>query len=62
MPGYKVLPPQSNIIFLGYNTMTAKLYDKAYVFFKMNIYNYPASANAFDSLPSNVSPQALSAG
>jgi len=50
MLGYKVLPPQSTINFLGYNNMSAKNYDKAYAFFKMNIDNYPASANAFDSM------------
>lgn len=50
MLGYKVLPPQSTVNFLGYNTMSARLYDKAYAFFKMNIDNYPASANAFDSM------------
>lgn len=50
MLGYKVLPPQSTINFLGYNNLTSKLYDKAYGFFKMNIDNYPASANVFDSM------------
>lgn len=50
MLGYTVLPPQSTVNFLGYNNMSAKLYEKAYAFFKMNIDNYPASANAFDSM------------
>lgn len=50
MLGYSVLPPQSTINFLGYNNLSSKLYDKAYGFFKMNINNYPASANAFDSM------------
>ncbi|RTY88005.1 alpha/beta hydrolase-fold protein [Flavobacterium sp. GT3R68] len=50
MLGYTVLPPQSTINFLGYNNLSGKRYDKAYGFFKMNIDNYPASANAFDSM------------
>jgi predicted alpha/beta superfamily hydrolase len=50
MLGYSVLPPQSTINFLGYNNLSGKLYEKAYGFFKMNIDNYPASANAFDSM------------
>jgi tetratricopeptide (TPR) repeat protein len=50
MLGYSVLPPESTINFLGYNNLSSKLYEKAYGFFKMNIDNYPASANAFDSM------------
>lgn len=50
MLGYTVLPPQSTINFLGYNNMSGKLYDKAFSFFKMNIHNYPESANAYDSM------------
>ena len=50
MLGYTVLPPQSTINFLGYNNLAGKRYEKAYGFFKMNLDNYPASANAFDSM------------
>jgi predicted alpha/beta superfamily hydrolase len=50
MLGFSVLPPQSAINFLGYNNLSSKLYDKAYSFFKMNIDNYPASSNAYDSM------------
>lgn len=50
MLGYSVLPPQSTINFLGYDNLSSKLYDQAYGFFKMNIDNYPTSANAFDSM------------
>ena len=50
MLGYEVLPPQSTINILGYNHLASKLYEKAYAFFKMNIDNYPESANAFDSI------------
>ena len=48
--GYKVLPPQGTINHLGYNFLAAKMYDKAHSFFKMNTDNYPASANAYDSM------------
>lgn len=50
MFGYRQKPPQSSINFLGYNNLSAKLYNKAYSFFKMNIDNYPASANTYDSM------------
>lgn len=47
---YTLLPAQSTINQLGYNLMASKHYDKAYSFFKMNIDNYPASSNAYDSM------------
>lgn len=50
MMGYPMLPPQNTVNLLGYINLGNKLYDKAYDFFKMNIDNYPESANAFDSM------------
>ncbi len=50
MLGFTVLPPQSTINFLGYNNLESKHFDKALNFFKMNIDNYPVSANSFDSM------------
>jgi predicted alpha/beta superfamily hydrolase len=47
---YTLLPAQSTINFLGYNFMASKHYDKAYSFFKMNIDNYTASSNVYDSM------------
>ncbi|WP_300567546.1 alpha/beta hydrolase-fold protein [Flavobacterium sp.] len=47
---YKLLPAQSTINLLGYNFLANKQYDKAYLFFKMNIDNYPASSNVYDSM------------
>lgn len=47
---YTLLPAQSTINLLGYNFMASKHYDKAYSFFKMNIDNYPTSANTYDSM------------
>ena len=48
--GYTVVPCQSTVNFLGYNNMSAKRFDRAYAFFKMNIDNYPGNANVFDSM------------
>lgn len=50
MLGYTVLPAQNTINSLGYNFLEARLYGKAFGFFKMNIDNYPGSANAYDSM------------
>jgi predicted alpha/beta superfamily hydrolase len=48
--GYKVLPPEPFVNSLGYFFMGKKNFEKAIVFFQMNIDNYPASANAYDSM------------
>jgi len=47
---YKVLPSEALVNSLGYNFLSYKNYDKTYVFFKLNLYNYPSSANARDSM------------
>jgi predicted alpha/beta superfamily hydrolase len=47
--GYKVLPPESQVNGLGYNALTQKHYAKAEALFKLNIENYPASGNVYDS-------------
>lgn len=48
--GYTVLPPQDLVNGLGYSCMSLKKWDKAELFFKMNIDNYPQDANCFDSM------------
>ena len=48
--GYKVLPSESLVNNLGYTCMGLEKWDKAEVFFKLNIKNYPQSANCYDSL------------
>jgi predicted alpha/beta superfamily hydrolase len=48
--GYSVLPPEPLVNSLGYYFMGKKNFEKAIVFFQMNIDNYPASANAYDSM------------
>ena len=47
--GYKVSPPENQINGLGYNALSQKQYTKAAALFKMNIVNYPASGNVYDS-------------
>ncbi len=47
---YCVLPSESIINLLGYNFLSNKNYKKAGDFFKLNLENYPASANAYDSM------------
>jgi hypothetical protein len=48
--GYTVLPSKSLVNNLGYTCMTIKKWDKAEIFFKLNITNYPKDANGYDSL------------
>ncbi len=48
--GYTVLPDEAFVNGLGYNFVQAKMFDKAYSFFNMNIQNYPMSFNAYDSM------------
>ncbi len=47
--GYKQLPPESAINDLGYQFLQIKQYTKAGNLFKLNVANYPESANAYDS-------------
>ncbi len=47
--GYKVLPPESQVNGLGYNSLSLGHFDKAAALFEMNIANYPASGNVYDS-------------
>jgi uncharacterized protein len=48
--GLDVLPPESDINGLGYNFLEKGKVDFAISLFKMNIQNYPTSANVFDSM------------
>jgi predicted alpha/beta superfamily hydrolase len=48
--GYKYPPPESFMNWLGYLFMMEKQYDKSYRILKINIENYPASANVYDSM------------
>jgi predicted alpha/beta superfamily hydrolase len=47
---YPVLPSEGTVNMLGYAALADKQYDKAYQFFKLNIENYPTSANPHDSM------------
>jgi uncharacterized protein len=47
--GYKISPPEQMINMMGYDFLMMKQYTKAGGFFKMNVDNYPNSANAYDS-------------
>ena len=48
--GYTVLPSRELVNNLGYTCMGIKKWDKAKVFFQLNIQNYPQDANAYDSM------------
>lgn len=48
--GIAIPPPEPVINSYGYNFLQQKEYDKAFAFFKMNIDNYPGSANVYDSM------------
>lgn len=48
--GYPFLPPESVINGVAYGFLQRNMLDKAYTFFKMNIDNYPKSANVYDSM------------
>lgn len=48
--GYKVKLPESMINGMGYQKLGAKNYEIAEYLFKLNIANYPESANTYDSL------------
>lgn len=47
--GYTILPPELMINSFGYQALSQKQFGKAASFFKMNIKNYPGSANVYDS-------------
>ncbi|HEX6848149.1 MAG TPA: alpha/beta hydrolase-fold protein [Chitinophagaceae bacterium] len=47
--GYTVFPNESQINELGYYMLRQKYYDKAIALFRMNVENYPASGNVYDS-------------
>jgi len=48
--GYRVSPPEPFINNLGYSLLGSRQYDRAYLFFKMNVDNYPGSFNVYDSM------------
>ncbi len=48
--GYSVKPGEDLINGLAYHSLSTKQFTKAKYLFKMNVSNYPESANAFDSL------------
>jgi hypothetical protein len=48
--GYKYYPPEWIINQLAYNAMSDKKMAEAELLFKMNITNYPTSANVYDSI------------
>ena len=47
--GYEVLPDEGLINRIGYFNIGEKKFDKAAVFFDLNIQNYPESNNVYDS-------------
>ncbi len=50
MMGYMIHPPQMMINRFGYDFLQQKKFEKAFTFFKMNVDNYPESADVFDSM------------
>jgi predicted alpha/beta superfamily hydrolase len=48
--GYKILPPEAPINQCGYMALGQKNLVQAEYFFKLNVKNYPESANVYDSL------------
>jgi predicted alpha/beta superfamily hydrolase len=49
--GYEILPPEGFVNWIGYYQLREKDdLDKAMEYFKLNVSNYPASANTWDSL------------
>ena len=47
--GYQVKPPESLVNELGQYMVSQKKFKKAESLFKLNVANYPASFNAYDS-------------
>jgi len=48
--GYPIKPDESQVNSLGYRMLNLKQYDKAEALFKLNIVNYPETANCYDGL------------
>jgi len=48
--GYTVLPSEELVNNLGYTCMSLRKWDKAAIFFRMNIENFPQNPNSFDSM------------
>jgi predicted alpha/beta superfamily hydrolase len=48
--GYPVKPSKNLVNNLGYTCMSLKKWDKAEIFFKLNIENYPDDPNGYDSM------------
>ena len=48
--GYLIKPDESQINSLGYHMLNQKQFDKAEALFKLNIANYPETANCYDGL------------
>ena len=48
--GYKILPPEGNLLGLGYVFLEKKLFDKSYATFKMLIDNYPPNFMFYNAM------------
>jgi uncharacterized protein len=48
--GYKILPPEGNLLGLGYIFLEKKLYDKSYTIFKMLSDNYPPNFMFYNAM------------
>ena len=48
--GYKILPDEQTVNFLGYQLMSEGRINKASDFFQLNIANFPTSFNVYDSM------------
>jgi predicted alpha/beta superfamily hydrolase len=48
--GYEVKPPEDLVNSLAYRSLQLKQYEKAGNLFRMNVANYPESANVYDSM------------
>lgn len=48
--GYTVKPNESQVNNLGYGMLHQKQFDRAEALFKLNIANYPDTANCYDSM------------
>jgi Tfp pilus assembly protein PilF len=48
--GYTVHPPESDMNGMGYTFLQQKDYEKAAMFFQVNIDNYPKNFNVYDSM------------
>ena len=48
--GYEVKPPENMVNDLAYTYLFFKRYDESFYLFKLNVFNYPNSYNAYDSM------------